>query len=180
MTYDEHNITVGMRVMLTGETTWTTVTNVPALDDDGTTIPGCFDGTDESGDEYTIMFDMIAQVDTPTPTVKVNANADAVQIEATRSAVQVPDWMETAVLKAQENLRVKPGVIVTYSNSLKYGLPADRLWVVLAFTKNSKEQAVNIAPVNGDPAFNSAWLRCQVGNCTPVKFRALVHPRGLK
>jgi hypothetical protein len=85
-----------------------------------------------------------------------------------------------ALAAADQKVTVKPGTIVTIASSgagpLR-GMHKDRLYVVLAWTKNSARGSVNVAPVNGvqpGEKFSYDYMRVQVSSCTPVLFGVYV------
>lgn len=70
---------------------------------------------------------------------------------------------------------IKPGTIVkipTHPYKRK-GISADRLWVVLAWTKNTQQREVNVTLVNGaqpGEKYNYSHVRVPVGICKPIRF----------
>jgi hypothetical protein len=81
-----------------------------------------------------------------------------------------------ALAAADQTVTVKPGTIVTVDGSGRgqlRGMHKDRMYVVLAWTKNSARASVNVAPVNGvqpGEKFSYDYMRVNVASCTPILF----------
>lgn len=88
-----------------------------------------------------------------------------------------------AALSVNRVEKVHPGVIVTCVMAGTKGplrrISRQRLWVVLNWTKNSKNSKVNIALVNGlqpGESFNGDYISVDVEACVPVNFKTYIKP----
>lgn len=101
------------------------------------------------------------------PTIPGDAAGAAAVVTKPAAALNVP---------TQDNTVRPMMVVVCPELSRKHKMDPNRLWVVLNWRKNSKEQYVNIAPLNGDPTYEKKFKYSSVGvgTCKVVKFKSLV------